>query len=179
MYELRFFITDIKAFKAELQARQANLMKTFCFTDEYYQPLNAVAAWNTGEVSLRVRSSEDEKKLLYAEYELQQLDNVALVRNALGEKMELSICPNTINSFLKSMGCEKKATIARRSGRVFSVPASGSFFECTLEEIAGYGWTSEVELNEDELKTISVVLAFFDKTKCRPLVTTFLADFVC
>ena len=178
MYELRFFISDLEAFENELKFRQASLIGSFCFSDEYYEPLNAEAKWKSGEISLRVRSTDEAKALLYAEYALQHKKSVALVYNTLGEKLKLATSPNHIESFLKNMGCRKKATITRRSGRVYRVPINGSFFECTLEDIVGYGWTSEVELSEAGLEMIPTMLSFFEKTRCRPLMTTFFADFV-
>lgn len=184
MIEIRFKVEDIEKFMQGLTTHKANQIKVFSFTDTYYIPQQSTAQWEKGLSAIRIREMNNSTKLLYSQYSINIQNEIALITNNLNSKQILSSDENAIIQLLRDLNLQKKAILRRESGKVFEIQnllkGDKNIFEFTLEKIDHYGFTSEVEFDNNKLSIehLNEIIRFFKNAGANPIKTTLLLDYL-
>lgn len=154
MYEIRFSIPNENVFYSFIKKFQGHQIKTFQFEDVYFIPETNFERWSRGFLSMRIRCFKNRFKLLYSQYSLIFKEHLPFIQNSSDQKIILLEDSNeeTIEDFLNNINFKKADTIKRQFGKVFSLEIRPNVnLELTFEKIHNFGYTSEIELHENEI----------------------------
>jgi adenylate cyclase class IV len=153
--EVRFFIDNIEAFKQHLNTLNAQLIRSYSFTDHYYQPLNG--QWNNLEKSIRIREwfTPITKTVIYFTKQEIITDEGISFKKSLYPTGKIQFFEGTLElcrQILSDLDFKPSFSIQKKRGWVWQIPEH--HLEFCAEETDLLGWTGEIELEGKDLQYI-------------------------
>lgn len=144
--EVRFVIEDIKQFHKKLKMIGARRIRTYAFTDHFFQ--NGALRKNPEETLLRIRqwyTPRKQAEVIFVGNEIIDAGDIAFKRSVYreGKLILFRGALGDCRDLLESLGFEPWFSVRKRRCKLWSVPKYG--FKVVEEWIDGYGWSGELE----------------------------------